>query len=226
MNPAGILTWKKDLDCAYAEVNAATAAVFGYAKAENMLGVKDDNVPCKIAEFAPVFQAEDKKVIKYKQIKQFLELMYCADNQWRLFLVTKQPWIEHHQIQGTTALCLDATEIYHKFIPFILNNSENALNRGKLGLKSAPLTNNHYGNDQLSEQQSKVLFYLLRGKTAKAIADILHISRRTVETHLDQIKIKFNCHKKSELIEKAVHLGFNYYLPEFLFTEQMSLPLT
>ena len=57
---------------------------------------------------------------------------------------------------------------------------------------------------QLSKRQCEVLFYLVRGKTAKSIGKKLNISQRTVEQHLENIKIKMNVYSKAALIEKMI----------------------
>lgn len=55
-------------------------------------------------------------------------------------------------------------------------------------------------NSKLSSRELDVLSYLSRGKTAKEIGMQLAISRRTVEHHIENIKIKTNCNSKAELI--------------------------
>lgn len=53
-----------------------------------------------------------------------------------------------------------------------------------------------------SNREKQILNYLPQGKTAKQIALILGISYRTVERHLENIRIKTNINSRSELIEK------------------------
>ncbi len=52
----------------------------------------------------------------------------------------------------------------------------------------------------LSEQQNKCLLSLKEGKTTKEIAKDLNLSPRTVETYINQVKIKTGFQRKSELI--------------------------
>jgi DNA-binding CsgD family transcriptional regulator len=60
-------------------------------------------------------------------------------------------------------------------------------------------------DDQYFTQREKeILFHLLRGKTAKAIADFLGRSRRTIEHHIENMKVKTRSHSKSEMIEKII----------------------
>ncbi len=60
----------------------------------------------------------------------------------------------------------------------------------------------------LSKRECTCLFYLLRGKTAADIAKLLFISKRTVETHIENIRTKLNCRNKSEIFDKIFELGF------------------
>ncbi len=57
-----------------------------------------------------------------------------------------------------------------------------------------------FTSGQLSNREQEIAVLLLNGKVAREVGDILHISKRTVESHIEHMKIKANCHKKSELI--------------------------
>lgn len=52
----------------------------------------------------------------------------------------------------------------------------------------------------LSARQVACIQGLLQGETAKSIANKLNISFRTVETYIDDVKQKVNCHRKLDLI--------------------------
>lgn len=72
----------------------------------------------------------------------------------------------------------------------------------------------------LSQQQLKCLRLLVRGKTAKMIAQELGISPRTVESYCEQIKLKFNVSSKSELIDKTISHFFDRH---FLYQNDCQL---
>lgn len=61
---------------------------------------------------------------------------------------------------------------------------------------------------KLTEREKEVLHHILCGLTSKQIANKLSISYRTVETHFNSIKNKFNCNSKSELISNAVESNY------------------
>lgn len=84
-------------------------------------------------------------------------------------------------------------------------------------LKSTSYTlNSEYTPIPLTEKQENCLFLLVRGKTVKEIAKILQLSPRTVECHIEAIKIKLDCQYKSEIVGKAIEKGFLHYIPKIL----------
>jgi DNA-binding CsgD family transcriptional regulator len=55
----------------------------------------------------------------------------------------------------------------------------------------------------LTAREKDILQLMLKGNTAKQSASDLHLSVRTVEGHIDNIKCKLHCHSKAELFQKA-----------------------
>jgi DNA-binding CsgD family transcriptional regulator len=70
----------------------------------------------------------------------------------------------------------------------------------------------------LSPRQQECLFFIIRGKTAKMVAQELNISYKTVEIYIEQIKNKLNCSSKNDLIEKAMADGYMNIIPSSLFS--------
>ncbi|MCX5699543.1 MAG: response regulator transcription factor [Candidatus Omnitrophica bacterium] len=60
----------------------------------------------------------------------------------------------------------------------------------------------------LNERESDVMRLVVEGKTAKEIAEILFISRRTVENYKNSILKKLNLHKTSDLIKYSLENKF------------------
>lgn len=59
----------------------------------------------------------------------------------------------------------------------------------------------------LSNQETIVLHYLLKGKTQHEIADVMNISRSSVSTFIHRIMQKFGCSTRSQLVELAWKFG-------------------
>ena len=58
--------------------------------------------------------------------------------------------------------------------------------------------------ESLSNREMGVVKQLMLGKTAKEIGEFLGISYRTVEKHLENIKLKCNCNNKTKIISKLL----------------------
>ncbi|MSR78482.1 MAG: response regulator transcription factor, partial [Candidatus Omnitrophica bacterium] len=57
--------------------------------------------------------------------------------------------------------------------------------------------------DLLTERESDILRLVVEGKTAREIAEVMFLSRRTVENYKNAILKKLNLHKTSDLIKYA-----------------------
>ena len=62
----------------------------------------------------------------------------------------------------------------------------------------------------LTAKEIEIYYYCIFGYSAPDIANLLHRSKRTIESHLENIKDKLNCKKQAELIAIAVSTGLVY----------------
>jgi DNA-binding NarL/FixJ family response regulator len=56
----------------------------------------------------------------------------------------------------------------------------------------------------LSKKQVVILAYLILGYSASDIALRLHRSKRTIESHIEDLKDKLKCNSKAELIARVI----------------------
>lgn len=56
-------------------------------------------------------------------------------------------------------------------------------------------------NTHLTKREFRCASLLIKGYDFKSIANKLNISSRTVETHINNIKLKLNCHSRMQLVE-------------------------
>lgn len=97
--------------------------------------------------------------------------------------------------------------ILPKFEPISLETQPNYRN------SSIKLINS-YGNVTLvTLKQYACLHWLARGRTIKMIAKIFNCSPRTVETHLNTLKIKLKCQTRLELIE-IYEMNYNCFFKQ------------
>lgn len=95
-------------------------------------------------------------------------------------------------------------------VPSIIlhNNSDDAFANflKRTQIKNYPILGES-GNAQMTRREAEVMFYLSKGKSAKEIAAQLSISPRTVETYIENMKLKLCCNTRS----KAIDLFLNCY---------------
>jgi len=65
------------------------------------------------------------------------------------------------------------------------------------------------GNLYLTQRECECINYLTIGKTAEEVSMILGISKRTVESHIDNIKIKLSCNNQFRLGYLVGRMGLN-----------------
>jgi two-component system NarL family response regulator len=78
---------------------------------------------------------------------------------------------------------------------------------GQLMTNVTDIEDGRPGVSMLSGQQIDVLRLSAQGFTYREMAELLHLSQRTVQYHMDQIKSKLNVSSRSEAVAQAIQLG-------------------
>jgi DNA-binding CsgD family transcriptional regulator len=148
----------------------------------------------------PIEQVFDYKI-------QYDLRVRCADDQYKRLLfqvVTIQQYADGG-IQRTLSLFTDITHLKEKgnpvlsFVNIIGGTSYINVSPGK---KLIPY------KEVLSKREKEILQYIIAGKLNKEIAEILFISKQTVDTHRKNMLIKTNSKNSGELIGKAISNGW------------------
>jgi DNA-binding CsgD family transcriptional regulator len=193
------------LDCESRIVNSneATAELVGAISISDMLG-KTVEAFAHRATVAKVL-ATDKKIFRTEVMSVTEETAILPDNFSLQALSFKFPWYYDNTVigifgcsikTGGLALCDFANIVSELMATGLLGSAQ-----------SVPMrlsTQYQYRAANLSEREQEVLSHVIRGKTAKEIGNRLGISRRTVEHHIEAIKLKTNSVFKSDLIDKFV----------------------
>lgn len=211
----GYVLWK-DINSVYLKANTNAAHLLGFKHPDELVGITDYDVCCKAADDADLFVEADKKVQRSHKPISVLNVSTFANDQFKILLANKSLFFD-----GNSEPCgvvgqyleLDSGILKNSYFLFnihsMIKNKKNVANY---------YLNGEYGGIKLSTRQAQCLFYVLRGKTSKVIAKLLHLSNRTVESYLDDIKVKMECKNKAELIEKSLYLGFLEIIPPGVIT--------
>lgn len=194
----------KDKYSVYLGGNQFLAHTMGFAKPQDIIGMKDTDIKSEMVAFADKFVRDDKEVLRAGE-RQHIDIGRYNDGVLRATLSTKKVLLTAHQ--ETVGTVFSRVELKSSILSKLLDKSLNI----KLPLYYS--ITSQYGEYSLSKRESESLFYLIRGYTAREIAQRLGLSSKTIEYHIEQLKNKLNCSKKSELIEKSIDLGFIYNIP-------------
>lgn len=173
----------------------------------------DYDIRTKAVELASTFISDDQEVINNGEARKILQFSEFA-NGIRHMLFEKHPLIEDGKIVGVffTAVDFTKTEVDKFFFNFLIGVNNATPNNKQLyyTIKSS------FDNKLLTKRESECLFYIIRGESARMVANILKLSARTVEAHIDNIKYKLKCNNKAQLIGRALELGYYHVIPESL----------
>lgn len=185
----------KDKNGRYLDVNHIQVYSASATRFSDLIGKNDHGLAWQ--EQAPACIQNDKEVIYTEKPKTFIEQV-IAFGKNRSFLSYKFPLKnKSEKIMGILGMSflLDEPEVIQHWLTdskFLINSPENLINLE--GIK------------QPTQREIECLYHLIKGLTLKQIAKKLSISPRTVEHHLENIKIKLNCTSRAELITKALQL--------------------
>lgn len=207
-----------DKECNFIKVNNKQTSIMGYRSHADILGRTYHQFKGISTEIAENFITEDRLVLRKKEPLRYLSYQQYSDGKWHLLLGDKSCMLD--DIGQVIGIFSQAKDITHSrlidFSRFMFDaNEKYTKKRAKTGFECIiTQEENIHG---LSKKEMVVLFYFLRGKTAREISTIICRSEKTVNFHLEAIKSKFNVITKADLIEKAIYAGFMAIIPDEIF---------
>ena len=216
----------KDENSVFTYVNEAFGKLIGVKKHLDIIGRTAFDLPCGAAACAPLYQAQDQEIIASSKPLRVLDIHPYAGGEWHAFDVTKTPLHDKEKnIVGTILHGRDITSANSLELGTLLGRMQVGGTTSELVGQGSYLINQDRGPVELTTREAEVLFFFLRGKSAKTISSILDLSNRTVEQYLAYLKVKFSAANRYELLDHAFDLGYLNYIPQSLFSQQLSVVL-
>lgn len=188
------------------------ANILGFKNSDAIAGKTAFEIKAPSVDLAPLFHQQTIDVIQNRQLLEFINLNVFANDQLSCLFTSKSPIID--QSNNTIGCEIISREIGLTHLPPFVKALHKHAGRFQDQFKQVSYRIvDSYSSQGLSARESEVLFLLCFGYTAAGIADMLYVSRRTVETHLDKIKYKLNIHSKTELLHYAIFSGINTKVP-------------
>lgn len=196
----GLLYWKNKrnlFQCGSHEF----AELMGLSSKDDILGVSDfDLFP---TDEAQQYQAQDTMVLQGHE-KKFINIS-TSSKHGRIFCIThKRPLCINDQIVGV----IGHTDYFTKDLYPALIVALNHIKPDPTVSNTSSFKGRSYADIYFTPREISVLSCYLRGYTAKQIASLLHLSAKTIESHIANIKIKLHCEKRSDIYDKAFEIGF------------------
>ncbi|MBI2786462.1 MAG: helix-turn-helix transcriptional regulator [Legionella longbeachae] len=211
----GYIGWK---DSAFRHLGCNTnlSSIMSLQDPSKIWGLKDEELPGCTEEIYHFHRTNDELALNGETVIVIHRSTTPYDGS--LFYSTKKPlYDETKKIFGVIYQCQ----------PYELNNFFSHLQKNTKPI-SQYLLPSHYKMEifsnpcQLSTRELESLFCLLHGMSAKQISECLGLSKRTIETYLENIKNKFGCQNKTELLIKSINAGYANHIPErFLHTNKI-----
>ncbi|HIC7359607.1 TPA: LuxR C-terminal-related transcriptional regulator [Legionella pneumophila] len=199
---SGYIGWK-DLNLHYLGANKALLELKGFRDIEELAGQTDEDLSPWATEENKMFQQQDLSVLNGEKIAT----VHFDSRTSEVFLLEKCPLTDQeNKVTGLIYYChpYPKNEVYRALKDFDdnrqLSSHHYTLNDNK----------NIYG---LTDREHECVFLLIRGKSAKEIGALLSLSKRTIESYIENIKNKMDCRNKAEILVKAVLNGYHNYFP-------------
>lgn len=190
-----IHSYTKDRNGNYLECNDNLASDTGFSNPEDMLGLCDFDLKFLTTDEKKCLRNNDIHVMKQSNIQTFMEPVTLFDNRKVICVSQKMPaYSKAKKVVGVRGISLIFERIHFQtgMLFYFKNNIANFLS----------LYSNYLY--YLTPREIEVLYHLIRGKSLKKIGDLLEISPRTSEQHLENIKLKLNLDSKEDIIEKII----------------------
>ena len=208
------LSFVKDVNSVYQSVSKCCCDALGWNSTEDAIDKTDYDIPSDISLLADHFINLDKQSFAKNSKILTLDINNFQDVQ-ETFLVEKMPLFNHDgDIIGIYGNVLDVSNVNFFKYGAMLSREDQKI--APLHKVTSYVLSGAHSPLPLTDRQQECVFFLIRGKTAKEIANILMLSVRTVESYIEAIKYRLGCTHKSQIVEKAINSKFLYYIPESL----------
>lgn len=202
-----ILAWLKNKSFNFVDATERFAQLGGMDSVKNLIGKSDYDLTWNQA--ADYFRNIDGQILNQKLPSYFNQMEILSSSQTHFdgtFFIQKRDIIvnkslltdEYEESIGVVGSCIDITGYS------LIKKNAYTDEHGNFYL------GRYFGNTYLTKRELSVFKLVLLGDPIKIIAKKLNLSYRTVETYVNNIKLKLQCRTKGDIIYTAIHHGLSY----------------
>jgi len=178
----------KNIQFEYLDVSESFLPRMKLKNRDKLIGNTDFNLAFKSDEYPKKFREQDEKVINQKTMIKSIDIIDYYGIGVEIMNTIKFPVYDtagNITGLGGIAISLDPSFIQHISHLTAHNNKNLGAIFTKLKHEATYELNTIFGNKQLSKRQAECLFYMIRGNSAKMIANQLGLSVRTILNNLN-----------------------------------------
>ena len=193
-----VFTAAKDKSSKYIYCNENVAAALGLDSPHHIIGKTDYDLCWR--DQAKIYIAGDHRVMSGHPFTNIIEPQNQVSGMKKILISKSSLLNDHTECIGIVASYIDISKYFVK---------EKTLNLQTINGKRFYL-GGIFGNEYLTKREVQILQMILLGMCNKKIANRLTITPKTVETHIDNLKIKLQCHSKGDIIMTALKTGLTF----------------
>lgn len=201
----------KDCNSVYVSATQAIPGLIGYRNPDEMVGITDYDLKAPVVEFADEFVRQDQRVLAGEP-EEHIDINRYFDGVLHVFLTKKTRIVDvEGKSIGTFFNMTELSEVIVRTLVerLLVNYTEQHYDN----LCGSYRVGNNSFSHKLSPRESDCLYYLVRGETLKSTGLRLGIAHTTVASYLRTAMEKLGCLNRTQLIEKAIELGFLFKIP-------------
>lgn len=210
------LTSLWDSDIKIIRTTDALATICGFASADHFMGKSNFDINAPAVGSAAEFELQFHKVFRTSTQSTMVDIHTYADKT-RVVTTQKTPLIN---AEGkVSSICCVCTELSEPKASIVGRNIIPCFERFMTKRTSISLSLeliDKYDSLGLTKAESLSFYYVTRGLSNREIAYALHRSIRTIQDHIENIKIKTHCKKRSEIIDVAITFNLIHKVPKYL----------
>ena len=199
-----VTVYGKDLELCVCAANSYQLSAHYATKLQDLLGVSMYELLGLVASNEIV--RNDKQVLQRKKTFHFIEKVakpgYGFKGFYRPYFSVKTILNDStNNIVGCFGLSCAINNTSLAQFTKILNELSVMPTASVLSVITLPFLNNNF--KMLTPRERECVYYLVRGKSYKGIANMLNITDRTVQTHIEHIKVKLGCYNRANIVERV-----------------------
>ncbi|MAZ78036.1 MAG: hypothetical protein CMF39_05105 [Legionellaceae bacterium] len=202
----GIVVWM-NLNEEYLGINPLLAKLQGYKGHDKALGKTCFDMPSPAVEMADHFSMQERFIMNTGLEKQYFTVVEFSNGQ-NIFVVAKKPLIDDQN--NVIGLFVQGVNVTNKSLLKVSSDltymDQGVVKKNKYHQFEYEILDQL--NNNLTPREVDCLFLLVRGRTTKEIANFLSLAAKTVDRHIENIRLKLGCRNRNEIIYTAFQNGW------------------